>query len=396
MGECASHTEGDSTKLQLTSMSETLALTQELIRCHSVTPNDAGCMDLIAARVEPLGFEAEWLNFGETKNIWLRRGKDAPLFVFLGHTDVVPSGPAEKWGSPPFEPSIRDGVLYGRGAADMKSGVAAMVTALESFIPEHSNHRGSIAVLLTSDEEGDGKDGVVKVVEVLKSRGETIDWCLVGEPSSFNRLGDAIRVGRRGSLCAILQVLGVQGHVAYPDKADNPIHRFAPALAELTAEVWDRGNEFFPPTSFQVSNIHGGTGADNVIPGNLEVLFNFRYSPSSTADGLKTKVHAILDKHGLNYELAWRLSGAPFLTTQTELVEAVQQALEQVVGQRARPDTGGGTSDGRFIAPTGAQVVELGPLNGSIHKIDEHVPVEDLATLSKVYRQVLVNLLGCG
>jgi len=374
-------------------MSETLAITQELIRCRSVTPNDAGCMELIADRLEPLGFKTEWLNFGETKNIWLRRGTTPPLFVFLGHTDVVPSGPAEEWGSPPFEPSIRDGVLYGRGAADMKSGVAAMVTALESFIPEHSNQRGSIAVLLTSDEEGDGKDGVARVVEVFKLRGEVIDWCLVGEPSSFDRLGDAIRVGRRGSLCAILRVLGVQGHVAYPNKADNPIHRFAPALAELTAEAWDQGNAFFPPTSFQVSNIHGGTGADNVIPGNLEVLFNFRYSPASTEEGLKSKVRAILDKHGLNYELAWRLSGAPFLTTQTELIEAVQSALVEVVGRPARPDTGGGTSDGRFIAPSGAQVVELGPLNGSIHKIDEHVPVEDLEILSKVYRQVLVNLL---
>ncbi len=375
-------------------MSETLALTQELIRCRSVTPNDAGCMDLIAARLEPLGFKTEWFNFGETKNIWLRRGCSPPLFVFLGHTDVVPPGPAEDWGSPPFEPSIRDGVLYGRGAADMKSGVAAMVTALESFIPEHSNHKGSIAVLLTSDEEGDGKDGVARLIEVFKSRVEVIDWCLVGEPSSFDRLGDTIRVGRRGSLCAILRVLGVQGHVAYPNKADNPIHRFAPALAELTAEVWDQGNAFFPPTSFQVSNIHGGTGADNIIPGQLEVLFNFRFGSVSTEEGLKSRVHAILDKHGLNYELAWRLSGAPFLTTQTELIEAVQAALVEVVGQPARADTGGGTSDGRFIAPTGAQVVELGPLNGSIHKIDEHVPVEDLATLSKIYRQVLVNLLA--
>ena len=375
-------------------MSETLALTQELIRCRSVTPNDAGCMDLIAARLEPLGFKTEWFNFGETKNSWLRRGTNPPLFVFLGHTDVVPSGPAEDWVSPPFEPSIRDGVLYGRGAADMKSGVAAMVTALESFIPEHSNHKGSIAVLLTSDEEGDGKDGVARVIEVFKSRGEVIDWCLVGEPSSFDRLGDTIRVGRRGSLCAILRVLGVQGHVAYPNKADNPIHRFAPALAELTAEVWDQGNAFFPPTSFQVSNIHAGTGADNVIPGQLEVLFNFRFGSVSTADSLKSRTHAILDQHGLNYELDWRLSGLPFLTTQTEFVEAVQAALVEVIGQRARADTGGGTSDGRFIAPTGAQVVELGPLNGSIHKIDEHVPVEDLATLSKIYRQVLVNLLA--
>jgi succinyl-diaminopimelate desuccinylase len=374
-------------------MSDTLELTQALIRRRSVTPDDAGCMDLIASRLEPLGFQTEWLNFGDTKNIWLRWGEGVPLFVFLGHTDVVPTGPAEAWHSPPFEPSLRDGVLYGRGSADMKSGIAAMVVALESFIPEHSDHKGSIAVLLTSDEEGDAKDGVVKVVEVLQARGDSIDWCLVGEPSSFDRLGDVIRVGRRGSLCGVLRVLGMQGHVAYPNKADNPIHRFAPALTELTALVWDEGNEFFPPTSFQVSNINGGTGADNVIPGSLEVLFNFRFSTASTEDGLKSKVHAILDKHGLEYELAWRLSGPPFLTTQTELLDAVQRALEQVVGFRAKPDTGGGTSDGRFIAPTGAQVVELGVLNGSIHKIDEHTPVDDLETLSQVYRQVLVNLL---
>ena len=374
-------------------MNETLNLTQELIRRRSVTPEDAGCMDLIAAHLEPLGFTSECFDFGETRNIWLRRGKESPLFVFLGHTDVVPPGPYDEWISPPYEPTIRDGMLYGRGSADMKSGVASMVTALESFIPEHENHRGSIAVLLTSDEEGNAKDGVVKVVDALTSRGESIDWCLVGEPSSFDRLGDVIRIGRRGSLCAVLRVLGVQGHVAYPNKADNPIHRFAPALAELTAEVWDHGNEFFPPTSFQVSTINAGTGADNVIPGHLDVLFNFRFSTAITEDEIKARVHALLDRHGLKYELHWRLSGSPFLTTQTELIEAVQQALEQVVGSRARPDTGGGTSDGRFIAPTGAQVVEVGVLNGSIHKIDEHTPVADLETLSQVYRQVLVNLL---
>ncbi len=374
-------------------MNETLNLTQELIRRRSVTPEDAGCMDLIAAHLEPLGFTSECFDFGETRNIWLRRGKESPLFVFLGHTDVVPPGPYDEWISPPYEPTIRDGMLYGRGSADMKSGVASMVTALESFIPEHENHRGSIAVLLTSDEEGNAKDGVVKVVDALTSRGESIDWCLVGEPSSFDRLGDVIRIGRRGSLCAVLRVLGVQGHVAYPNKADNPIHRFAPALAELTAEVWDHGNEFFPPTSFQVSTINAGTGADNVIPGHLDVLFNFRFSTAITEDEIKARVHALLDRHGLKYELHWRLSGSPFLTTQTELIEAVQQALEQVVGSRARPDTGGGTSDGRFIAPTGAQVVEVGVLNGSIHKIDEHTPVADLETLSQVYRQVLVNLM---
>ena len=375
-------------------MNSTLSLTEELIRCRSVTPDDAGCMELIAAHLEPLGFSVEWLNFGKTKNIGLRRGAGAPLFVFLGHTDVVPPGPAEDWGSPPFEPSIRDGLLYGRGSADMKSGVAAMVTALEAYIPAYPNHAGSIAVLLTSDEEGDAKDGVVKVVEVLRSRGDAIDWCLVGEPSSFERLGDVIRVGRRGSLCGALRVFGTQGHVAYPNKAENPIHRFAPALAELTAEVWDQGNEFFPPTSFQVSNINAGTGADNVIPGRLEVLFNFRFSTAIIENEIKSRVKAILDRHGLRYELNWRLSGPPFLTTQTELVEAVQQALISVVGQPARPDTGGGTSDGRFIAPTGAQVVEVGVLNGSIHKVDEHTPVDDLETLSEIFHQILVNLLA--
>ena len=375
-------------------MTNSLKLTQELIRRESVTPEDAGCMDLIASRLEPLGFKAEWLNFGDTKNIWLRRGQAAPLFVFLGHTDVVPPGPLEDWSSPPFEPEIRGGVLYGRGAADMKSSIAAMVTALERFVTRLPDHKGSIAVLLTSDEEGAATDGVVKVVEALKARGERIDWCLIGEPSSFERLGDVIRVGRRGSLCGVLRVFGVQGHVAYPDKAENPIHRFAPALAELTAEVWDTGNEFFPPTRFQVSNIHSGTGAENVIPGRLEVLFNFRFSTALTEEDIKHRVHAILDRHGLKYELSWRLSGAPFLTPGAELIEATQRALEQVVGKRARPDTGGGTSDGRFIAPTGAQVVELGPLNGSIHKIDEHTPVVDIDTLSRVYEGVLVNLLA--
>ncbi len=375
-------------------MTSTLELTQELIRRQSLTPHDAGCMELVSARLEPLGFIAEWLNFGETKNLWLRRGDHGPLFVFLGHTDVVPPGPLEDWDSPPFEPTLRDGKLYGRGAADMKSGVAAMVTALESFISENPNPRGSVAMMLTSDEEGDAKDGVIKVVEVLQARGEAIDWCLIGEPSSFERLGDVIRVGRRGSLCGVLRVLGVQGHVAYPDKADNPIHRLAPALAELTAEVWDSGNEFFPPTSFQVSNLHSGTGAENVIPGRLEARFNFRFSTELTEDAIKSRVRAILDRHHLNYELDWRLSGAPFLTTETGLIDAVQQALEQVVGRRAKTDTGGGTSDGRFVAPTGAQVVELGPLNGSIHKVNEHTPVEDVETLSRIYRQVLQNLLS--
>jgi succinyl-diaminopimelate desuccinylase len=374
-------------------MSETLNLTLDLIRRSSVTPDDAGCMDLLAARLEPFGFRREWLNFGDTKNIWLRRGTEAPLFVFLGHTDVVPPGPLEDWHSPPFEPEIREGRLYGRGAADMKSGVAAMVTALERFVAECPGHRGSIALLLTSDEEGAATHGVVKVVEVLEARSEKIDWCLIGEPSSFDRLGDVIRVGRRGSLCGALRVFGVQGHVAYPEQADNPIHRFAPALAELVSTVWDRGNAFFPPTSFQVSNIRSGTGAENVIPSRLEAQFNFRFSTASTEQGLKDRVHAILDRHGLQHALSWRLSGAPFLTDGGDLLEAIQCALTDERGEPARPDTGGGTSDGRFIAPTGAQVVELGPLNGTIHKANEHVPVVELDVLSNVYQKVLIKLL---
>lgn len=375
-------------------MSDTLDLTVELIRRPSVTPDDAGCMDLIAAKLEPYGFKTEWLNFADTRNIWLRRGESAPLLCFLGHTDVVPAGPSEDWNSPPFEPTIRDGQLYGRGAADMKSGIAAMTTALTRFVSRYPNHKGSIALLLTSDEEGAATNGVVKVIETLKNRDEKIDWCLIGEPSSFVSLGDVIRIGRRGSLCGVLRIFGVQGHVAYPDKAENPIHRFAPALSELTSEVWDQGNEYFPPTSFQISNIQAGTGAENVIPGRLEVLFNFRFSTALTEDQIKQRVHAILDKHGLRYELNWRLSGAPFLTPQPELIEATQKALETVLMRRASPDTGGGTSDGRFVAPTGAQVVELGPINGSIHKVNEHVRIEDIDKLSKVYEQVLVNLLA--
>lgn len=375
-------------------MSETLDLAIELIRRPSVTPDDAGCMDLIAAKLEPFGFKTEWLNFGDTRNIWSRRGESGPLLVFLGHTDVVPAGPLEDWNSPPFEPIIRDGQLYGRGAADMKSGIAAMTTALKRFVSRHPDHKGSIALLLTSDEEGAATNGVVKVVETLQKRGERIDWCLIGEPSSFAALGDVIRIGRRGSLCGVLRVFGVQGHVAYPDKAENPIHRFAPALSELTHEVWDQGNEYFPPTSFQVSNIQAGTGAENVIPGRLEVLFNFRFSTALTEDRIKQRVHAILDKHGLRYELNWRLSGAPFLTTESELIDAVQGALETVLKRRARMDTGGGTSDGRFVAPTGAQVVELGPINGSIHKVNEHVSIEDIDKLSTVYEQILVSLLA--
>jgi len=374
-------------------MSDTLNLTCELIRCRSVTPDDAGCMGLINERLEPAGFTTERLDFGDTQNLFMRHGTARPLLVFLGHTDVVPSGPEADWSHPPFEPTLSDGLLFGRGAADMKSGVAAMVTALERFVRKYPDHRGSVSILMTIDEEGAATNGVVKVVETFKSRDEHIDWCVIGEPSSFDRLGDVIRVGRRGSLCGVMTVHGVQGHVAYPDKADNPIHRFAPALAELSTEIWDNGNEFFPPTSFQVSNIRSGTGAENVIPGRLEVSFNFRYSTALTETEIKQRVEAILNRHGVRYEITWRLSGAPFLTTGTELIDATQAALTQIIGQPARPDTGGGTSDGRFIAPTGAQVVELGPLNGTIHKIDEHVPVADIDVLADVYEQILVNLL---
>lgn len=375
-------------------MNEALALACELIRRRSVTPDDAGCMEVIAERLAPVGFRLERLDFGDTQNLYMRHGESAPSLVFLGHTDVVPSGPESDWKSPPFVPTVDDGILYGRGAADMKSGVAAMVTALRRFAARRPSHLGSAAILLTSDEEGEGTRGVVKVMETFAARGEKFDWCLVGEPSSFDRLGDVIRVGRRGSLCGVLTVHGVQGHVAYPDQADNPIHRFAPALAELKAEVWDEGNEFFPPTSFQVSNIHAGTGAENVIPGRLEVSFNFRFSTALTEEAIRRRVHDLLDRHGLRYDLAWRLSGAPFLTTRTELIDAAQAALLKVTGRRARPDTGGGTSDGRFVAPTGAQVIELGPLNGSIHKIDEHVPVADIGILAAIYEEILERLLG--
>ena len=375
-------------------MNDTLDLTCELIRCRSITPDDAGCMARVIERLEPLGFSVEQLDFGVTRNLYLRHGKAAPLLVLLGHTDVVPPGPEAAWRHPPFTPTVEAGLLYGRGAADMKSGVAAMVTALQRFIARYPEHRGAVALLLTSDEEGDARDGVVRVIEAFKARGETIDWCLIGEPSSFDRLGDVLRIGRRGSLCGQLTVHGVQGHVAYPAQADNPIHRFGPALAALTAEVWDQGNAFFPPTSFQVSNLHAGTGAENVIPGQLEASFNFRFSTAVTEAELKQRVAAILDAHGLRYTLHWRLSGAPFLTTGTRLVDAVQAALVQVQGRPARLDTGGGTSDGRFVAPTGAEVAELGPLNGSIHKIDEQIPVADLETLSRIYEQVLVSLLA--
>ncbi len=375
-------------------MSDTLELLKALIRRESVTPNDAGCLDIISARLSPLGFFDERLNFGDTENSWLRRGTAEPLFVFLGHTDVVPVGELPLWESPPFEPTIRDGNLYGRGAADMKGGIAAFITAVERFIAKHAHHVGSIAIMLTSDEEGAATHGVVKVVDVLGKRGDKIDWCLVGEPSSDKKIGDVIRVGRRGSLCANLTVHGIQGHVAYPELADNPIHRISPALNELINEVWDEGNQFFPPTRLQISNFNSGAGAENIIPANANVQFNLRFSTELTDDIIKQRTHAILDRYGLKYELVWRLSGHPFLTQNGALIDATHRAIQSVTGFETIDDTGGGTSDGRFIAPTGAQVIELGALNASIHKVNEHIGVEDVEILSQIYEQILVNLLS--
>ena len=374
-------------------MSDTLELLIDLIKKPSVTPDDAGCQDYIVDRLQGLNFKEERLNFNDTQNLWLKRGNAKPLFTFLGHTDVVPPGPLEAWISPPFEPTIRDGKLYGRGAADMKGGIASFMTAVERFVAKYPAHAGSIGILLTSDEEGAATNGVVKVMEVFEQRKEKIDWCLVGEPSSDKKMGDVIRVGRRGSLCAKLTVIGIQGHVAYPELADNPIHSFAPALKELTEEVWDHGNVFFPPTSLQVSNINSGTGAENIIPGSAEVQFNLRFCTELNEEIIKQRTCAILDKYSFKYDLQWRLSGNPFLTGKGALIDATLAAIKTVTGFETLDDTGGGTSDGRFIAPTGAQVLELGPLNESIHKINEHVAVEDLEILSAIYEQILVNLL---
>ncbi len=374
-------------------MSETLTLLKNLVRRESITPEDAGCQDVLVERLSKLGFKEERLNFDDTQNIWLRRGEAKPLLTFLGHTDVVPPGPLDRWDSPPFEPTIRDGKLFGRGTADMKGGIACFVTALERFIANHPAHKGSIAVMITSDEEGIATNGVVKVIEALEKRNEKIDWCLVGEPSSDKKLGDVIRVGRRGSLCAKLTVHGTQGHVAYPEIAENPIHSFAPALKELVEEVWDNGNQFFPPTSLQVSNINSGTGAENIIPGHAEIQFNLRFCTELDEQTIKQRTVAIFDKYDFKYDLHWRLSGNPFLTEGGELIDAAHIAIKKVTGFETLDDTGGGTSDGRFIAPTGAQVIELGPLNESIHKINENVGVEDLEILSDIYENLLIELL---
>lgn len=374
-------------------MSATLDLAKELIARRSVTPDDAGCQPLIAERLRPLGFHIEPLRFGPVDNLWARRGSDGPLFCFAGHTDVVPTGPEGNWSHPPYATEVVDGMLYGRGAADMKGSIAAFITATERFLARHPQHHGSIAYLLTSDEEGDAVDGTVKVIEVLERRNEKITWCLVGEPSSVKVLGDGIKNGRRGSLTGYLTVHGVQGHVAYPHLADNPVHRFAPAMQELCTIEWDRGNEYFPPTSFQIANINAGTGANNVIPGALEVMFNFRFSTEQTSEGLQQKVEALLDRHGLKYSLRWSLSGHPFLTETGELLPATVAAVREIAGVEPEVNTKGGTSDGRFIAPTGAQVLELGPLNATIHKVNECVSVADLDTLSAIYERLLEKLL---
>jgi succinyl-diaminopimelate desuccinylase len=375
-------------------MSATLELTENLLRRRSVTPADEGCQQLMAERLAAAGFHIEWLPFGNVQNFWARRGAAAPLFCFAGHTDVVPTGPLEEWRGDPFVPTVHDGMLYGRGAADMKSGLAAMLTATEDFVRRHPRHRGSIAFLITSDEEGPSVDGTRRVVQRLAERGERIDWCLMGEPSSERTVGDTIKVGRRGSLSARLTVHGVQGHVAYPHLAENPVHSLAPALAELTSRSWDQGTEHFQPTSFQVSNLNAGTGAPNVIPGELKARFNLRYSPMQTLEGLKTTVEEILRRHAVRYTLEWYVSGEPFYTPPGRLCAAVADAVAQVTGTPPQLSTGGGTSDGRFIAPLGAEVVELGVVNASIHKVNECVRVADLDALHTMYVNVLRNLLA--
>lgn len=372
----------------------TLELAKQLIACRSVTPLDEGCLDIIGARLESLGFTLERLRYGNVDNLWARRGQKHPIVCLAGHTDVVPTGPLDQWHSDPFTPVIRDGKLYGRGAADMKGSLAAFVTSVEKFVAEHPEHDGSIALLLTSDEEGIAVNGTVRVVDELKLRGEKIDYCILGEPTSSTRTGDTIKNGRRGSLSGALTVKGVQGHIAYPHLARNPIHLAAPAIAELAATVWDQGNEYFPATSWQISNIHGGTGATNVIPGTVNIEFNFRFSTASTVEGLKQKTHAILDRHGLEYDLAWSLSGRPFLTPRGNLVDAVSNAIEQVTGIVTELSTSGGTSDGRFIADICPQVIELGPLNATIHQLNECVAVDDLEILSEIYRRTLAILLS--
>jgi len=372
----------------------TVQLAEELIRRPSVTPEDAGCLTVIGDRLKAIGFHLEKMDFSDVQNLWAVRGSEGPILAFAGHTDVVPTGNPDHWRFPPFEPTHEDGFLYGRGAADMKGSLAAMVTACERFIAEHPGHRGRIAFLLTSDEEGPAVNGTVKVMQTLTERGEFIDYCIVGEPSSTNTLGDVVKNGRRGSLNASLTIKGMQGHVAYPHLADNPIHRFSPALTELCAEQWDNGNDFFPATRFQVSNINAGTGATNVIPGDVHCLINFRFSTESTDTELMARTEAILKKHGLNYQIDWKTSGQPFLTDHGELIDATVAAIHEITGLNTELSTSGGTSDGRFIAPTGTQLVELGPRNATIHKVDERIEAADLEPLSVIYQEILKKLLA--
>lgn len=374
-------------------MSKTLALTEELIALESVTPNDHGCQRRLIELLEPLGFHCETVESGGVTNLWARRGQAQPLLVFAGHTDVVPTGPLDQWHSPPFLPTRRDGKLYGRGAADMKTSLAAMVVAVEEFVQAHADHKGSIAFLITSDEEGVATDGTVVVCDMLKARGEQLDYCIVGEPTSTEQLGDVIKNGRRGSMSGRLVIKGVQGHIAYPQLAKNPIHLAAPALTELAAEKWDDGNEYYLPTSWQMSNIHGGTGATNVIPGEVVVDFNFRFSTASTVEGLQQRVHEILNRHDFQYELKWTISGLPFLTPRGELSDALSAAIKAETGLDPDLSTTGGTSDGRFIARICPQVVEFGPPNASIHKIDEHIELRYIDPLKNIYRRALENLL---
>ncbi|MEN2671951.1 succinyl-diaminopimelate desuccinylase [Herbaspirillum huttiense] len=375
-------------------MSKTLALTQELMSLSSVTPEDKGCQARLAELLAPLGFVCETIQSGDVTNLWARKGTAQPLVVFAGHTDVVPTGPLEKWQSHPFQPTLRDGRLYGRGASDMKTSIAAMVVACEEFTAAYPEHKGSIGFLITSDEEGPAIDGTVVVCNALKARGEQLDYCIVGEPTSAKTLGDMIKNGRRGTMSGKLTVKGIQGHIAYPQLARNPIHQAAPALAELVAEQWDAGNEYYLPTSWQISNIHGGTGASNVIPGEVVIDFNFRFSTASTVEGLQQRVHAILDKHGLEYDLKWTVGGLPFLTPRGDLSDALSKAIKDETGLDTELSTTGGTSDGRFIARICPQVIEFGPPNDSIHKIDEHIEVRYIDPLKNIYRKTLENLLA--
>ncbi|HIF9231217.1 TPA: succinyl-diaminopimelate desuccinylase [Photobacterium damselae] len=374
--------------------SPVISLAKDLLSRRSVTPEDAGCQDVMIERLRQLGFCIETMVFDDTTNLWARRGTQAPLFVFAGHTDVVPSGPIEQWYTHPFEPTIKDGMLYGRGAADMKGSLACMIVAIERFIAENPDHQGSIGLLITSDEEGPFINGTTRVVDTLEARNEKIDLCIVGEPSSTLVVGDMVKNGRRGSITGDLTVKGIQGHVAYPHLADNPVHRALPALAELAAKTWDNGNDYFPPTSFQIPNINAGTGASNVVPGECQVQFNFRFSTELTDEAIKAQVHKILDQHQLDYHLNWTLSGHPFLTEKGTLVDAVVAAIEEVAHITPELSTSGGTSDGRFIARTGAQVIELGPVNATIHKVNECVKIEDLELLTDMYQKVLEKTLA--